>query len=56
MRVCPDYSGMDDFYEIRNGYSNKTLRTSFAFEIIKTPCTNTTEQEGIDDCPSNKDV
>jgi hypothetical protein len=51
-RICPDIAKDDEFYKIRNDYTNTTLRNSFSIEIMKCskqtstekdPCKNDTE-------------
>ena len=34
-RLCPDIEKDDKFYQVRNAYSNSTLRNSFSVEIMK---------------------
>jgi hypothetical protein len=62
-RVCPDKSDLGDYWEIKNGYSNKTERLSFSFEIIKTPCEDdplssilNTGELPSNKCPTNDEV
>jgi len=35
LRLCPDLKKDDEFYKVKNAYSNETLRNSFSVEIVK---------------------
>jgi len=34
-RLCPDMEGIEDKWNLKNGYTNMTERTSFSIEIFK---------------------
>ena len=37
-RICPDMTGFEKFFKLKNDYSDLKERLSFSVEIVKTKC------------------
>lgn len=40
-RLCPDMEALEEYYKVKNGYTNTTERISFSIEVHKCLVTKT---------------